>query len=65
MQSRNKKLKSTKVEFLTDINFNPIQDGFFQGCSQMGEKAKKSPPPLSLKSVTQSYNTETWQLYLD
>ena len=45
MQSRNKKLKSTKVEFLTDINFNPIQDGFFQGCSQMGEKAKKSPLP--------------------
>ena len=43
-------------------HFNPIQDGFFRGCSRLGEGGGLFVPP-SLKSVTHTYNDETWHSY--
>ena len=52
--SFSQQLKQRKQSFflfsLRGFAFNPIQDGLFRGCSQMGEVGQKGPP--SLKSVT-------------
>ena len=41
-------------------NFDPILDGPFRGCSQMGGGGKKAP---LLKISHISYNDETWRSY--
>ena len=40
--------KNKKVIKIDDIDVNPIQDGPFWGCSQMGGGGQKSPAPLKI-----------------
>ena len=37
-------LKQKKISLKLNLNVNPIQDGLFRDCSQIGEG--KTPPPL-------------------
>ena len=44
------------------IHFNPVQDGLFWGCSQMGGGGGfLGPPPKNPPHI--SYNDETWHSY--
>ena len=48
---KSKKMRKQKAYFIMVVQFNPIQDGTFQGCSWMGVGKNETPPP-SLKSLT-------------
>ena len=51
--------KRAPVHRLVRLDFNPIQDGHFPGCSRMGRGGKKTPLPKNHKSS----NDETWHSY--
>ena len=43
--------------------FNPIQDGHFWGCLQIGGGGGRAEAPNSIKSVTHILHDEIWYSY--